>query len=188
MGSEPLQPALDDAQKALVTALEEACAADLSRLNTEKLVRIEETLAEASKAARKAISVQRQVDRQQAPTSEKPTSRGAQPATDRADTTQHRVFADVRGKQWHAFAVQSSSTTTSRSGLPESFRNGWLVFDSPDEVRRVAPVPDGWVELPVDKLRHLCQKAVGAPKRASSTDETRSDRSQQESRTSGATG
>jgi hypothetical protein len=177
MGSEPLQPALDEAQSALVTALEEACAVDLTRLDTEKLVRIDETLTEASKAAKKAISVQRRVDRQQAAAGEQPASAATPPVADRPAATAHRVLDDARGKQWHVFAVQSSSTTSSRAGLPESFRNGWLVFDSPDEVRRVAPVPDGWVDFPTEKLRHLCQKAVSAPKRASRPDETQSSQS-----------
>src|SRR5688572_26598751 len=133
MGSEPLQPQLDEAQKTLVMALEEACAADLSRLDTPELIRIEETLDVASKAAKEAVSMRLRLDSQPEPAPKQSASPEAQPATAASAATPHRVFDDVGGKQWHAFAVTSSSTTSGRAGLPESFRNGWLVFDSVDE-------------------------------------------------------
>ena len=44
MGNDSLQPQLDEAQRAMVVALEEACAADLAKLDTPELIRIEESL------------------------------------------------------------------------------------------------------------------------------------------------
>lgn len=170
MGSEPLQPQLDEAQRTLVMALEEACAADLSKLDTPELIRIEETLDVASKAAKEAVSMRLRIDSEPERERKQSASPNAHPAGAASAATPHRVFDDVTGKRWHAFAVRSSSTTSGRAGLPESFRNGWLVFDSPDEVRRVAPIPEGWVDLSIDELRHLCERAVSAPKRAGSTE------------------
>lgn len=173
MGSEPLHPELDEPQKALVTALEEACAADLSRLDTGDLIRIGETLEVASEAAKEALASRLRHDSQPERTSRTPASPEAQTATDDSAAIPHRLFDDIRGKRWHAFAVRSPTGTSGRAGLPESFQNGWLVFDSADEVRRVAPIPEGWVDLPLDKLRLLCQKAASAPKRTSSTEGSR---------------
>jgi hypothetical protein len=59
---------------------------------------------------------------------------------------------------------------TERAGLPESFRQGWLVFESGDELRRVAPIPEKWEELSTEELRLRCHNAVGAPRRTRSTE------------------
>lgn len=173
MDSEALQPEIDEAQKALMAALEEACAADLSRLDTPELIRIGKSLDAASKAAKEAVSMRLRADsssgREDAPRG--PPDR--QRASDASAQTPHRVFDDSRGKQWHAFAVQASRTAAGRSSLPASFQNGWLVFDSPDEVRRIAPIPDRWMELSTDQLRRLCERTVSSPKRVGSTGMTR---------------
>ena len=154
METESLQPALEQAQKALRTALDEACDVDLSKVDTGELIRIEETLANASKAAKDAVSIRlKRRSRRPAPSQEEP-----EPIT-------HRVFDDIRGKRWHTFAVHGSEATVERAALPEAFRHGWLVFESNDEVRRVAPVPDKWEELSTEELRQLCYNAAGAPRR-----------------------
>jgi hypothetical protein len=160
-----LLPQLDEAQKAMMVALEEACTADLSRLDTPGLLKIEEKLDEASKAAKEAVSVRLRLESQSA--GAKPESSASQLATDPSGSILHREFDDERGKRWHAFAVQSSSAMGGRAALPDAFRNGWLVFDSADEVRRVAPIPAGWVDFPIDKLRALCESTEGSAKRVS---------------------
>ena len=149
-----LQPALDEAQKALQTALDEACNVDLSEVDTGELIRIEETLAQASKAAKDAVSLRLK----------RRSRRAAQPQAEPEPIT-HRVFDDIRGKRWHTFAVLGSEATVERAGLPEAFRHGWLVFESTDEVRRVAPIPNKWEELSIEELRQLCYSAAGAPRR-----------------------
>jgi hypothetical protein len=54
---ESLQPKLERAQKALETALEEACGVDVRDVDTLELIHIDETLAVASQAAKEAVSV-----------------------------------------------------------------------------------------------------------------------------------
>jgi len=166
--SKPLHLQLDEAQRALVDALEEACAIDLEKLDTQELMKIEETLDEASKAAKEAVSVRLRLEGQERGAGKQP-----QPQTQSrtsGPSIPHRIFDDGRGKQWHAFEVQSTRVAAGRAGLPQSFQLGWLVFDSADEVRRVAPTPSGWHELPLDELRALHQRAASAPKRTRSRD------------------
>jgi hypothetical protein len=154
METESLQPALEQAQKALQTALDEACDVDLSKVDTGELIRIEETLSNASKAAKDAVSIRLK----------RRAGRTAQPLAEPEPIT-HRVFDDIRGKRWHTFAVHGSEATVERAALPEAFRHGWLVFESIDEVRRVAPIPNKWEDLSIDELRQLCYSAAGAPRR-----------------------
>jgi hypothetical protein len=154
METESIQPALDQAQKALQTALDDACQVDLSKIDTGELIRIEETLSNASKAAKSAVSLRLK----------RRARRAAVPEVE-AEPITHRVFDDIRGKRWHTFAVHGSEATVERAGLPEAFRHGWLVFEATDEVRRVAPIPAKWEELTIDELRQLCYSAAGAPRR-----------------------
>jgi hypothetical protein len=61
--SDPLQPALDDAKATLQEALDSACNADIERLDTGELIRIEEVLAIANDAAKRVVSVKRRMRR-----------------------------------------------------------------------------------------------------------------------------
>ena len=46
-----------------------------------------------------------------------------------------------------------------RAPVRQGFEQGWLVFESADEKRRLAPVPAGWEELPADRLEELGRTA-----------------------------
>ena len=163
METEPLQPALDKAQKTLEVALEEACGVDLSKIDTGELIRIEETLVSASQAAKDAVSLRLRRRTQRAHGGAGSARGGA--ATEEPAPITHRVFDDIRGKRWHAFAVHGSEATVERAGLPDAFKHGWLVFESKEEVRRVAPIPEKWEELSIDELRQLCYSAAASPRR-----------------------
>ncbi len=157
---EPLASELREAETTLKSTLDAACAKDVTRADTGELIRVEETLAVASEAAKQAVSVRLKLREQ----------RGKDPVRamvrdESGEKVTHRVFEDVRGKRWHAFAVQGSQETAERASLPDSFRSGWLVFESDDELRRVAPIPEKWEELDTDALRELCFKAPAAPRR-----------------------
>ena len=162
MERDALEPKLEQAQKALEIALDEACDVDVRRVNTDELVKIDEALAVASKAAKEAVSVRLRMRSQRARAGAS-KQRDASPAPDAPVHTQ-RVFDDVRGKRWRVFAVHPSAATVERAALPEPFLKGWLSFDSADEVRRVAPIPEQWQELSIDELRLLCKSAEVAPK------------------------
>jgi hypothetical protein len=164
--SESLQPQLEIAQLTLEKALTEACGVDLREIDTGELIRIEETLATASQAAKEAVSVRLKLRSRRKARQQHPPSSPA----DSAPAITQRVFEDLRGKRWYVYATRPSVPTPERVALPESFRQGWLSFESADEMRRVAPIPEGWEELSIDDLRQLCHKAASTPKRIHSHD------------------
>jgi len=168
MESESLQPQIQEAQKALAIALDEACAVSPEEVDTGELIRIEESLALAIKAAKQAVSLRLRRRNQRAAEGGGNQARSgqSQSAPAASPVVTHRIFDDIRGKRWQVFAVHPSAATTERVALPESFRQGWLSFKSDDEMRRVAPIPDKWEELSIDDLRLLCHRAGAAPKRA----------------------
>jgi hypothetical protein len=168
--NELLQLQLERAQGVLASALDEACGVNLGQASTDELVRIEETLATASTAAKEVVSIRlRRRQRRGGAKSSKPELE-KEPASMMADVVpaiSQRIFDDIRGKRWRVFAVHPSEATLDSGALPDSFRDGWLSFEAVDEKRRVAPIPAGWEELSIDELQLLCHRAQRAPKRVS---------------------
>lgn len=150
--SEALRPELARAQRKLEAALDDACDSDVKKADTAELIRIEESLAIAGAAAKEAISVRQRL-RLERNREEKVFEN-------------HRIFDDAKGARWDVFAVNPSSVTAGRS-LPDPYQRGWLSFDSAGELRRLAPIPDGWTKLSDEGLRQLCEKAEIAPRRKS---------------------
>ena len=55
--------------------------------------------------------------------------------------------------------------TEPRARVALGLEKGWLVFESPTERRRLAPIPDGWDALPDEGLRALRDAATALPQR-----------------------
>jgi hypothetical protein len=146
-GHDALRPKLERAQETLQMALDQACSADLGDADTGELIRLEEVLAIANQAAKEAVSVRRRL--------------GRRPGTAEG----HREIEDDKGVRWMVFAVYPSTTTSERAPLREPYTRGWLAFDSGMETRRLAPVPENWVNLPDADLRAMCGRAEIAPRR-----------------------
>ena len=47
-----------------------------------------------------------------------------------------------------------------RASLPDALRKGWLAFESRAERRRLAPIPNGWEEMPDARLEELLERAT----------------------------
>ena len=78
-----------------------------------------------------------------------------------------RQFRDEAGTEWKVFLTPRGSDAVSRDHyLPEAYREGWLVFESTQEKRRLAPVPSDWETMPIEALVSLCAKAVPQTARA----------------------
>jgi len=158
---------LEQAQKALEVALDEACGVDVSKVDTGELIRIEETLAAARDAAKQAVSfrLKRRRERGSSPADAPEAMAVTADMSVPPDEITQRVFDDLRGKRWRAFAVNPTALSSESGAIPEAFRRGWLSFESADEMRRVAPAPANWQHLTIEELRVLCAKAPAAPKR-----------------------
>jgi hypothetical protein len=158
------QPELRDAAETLEQALAEACAAKVAReADTGELIKVEEMLALAGEAARRAIAIRRQA-RQQA---QEAAARGepVPPAPDLAESASHRLFDDKRGVRWDVWAVYPGVRPAQLSALPATFQSGWLVFESGTEKRRLSPIPSNWQALPSTELERLCERAEMATRR-----------------------
>jgi hypothetical protein len=51
--------------------------------------------------------------------------------------------------------------TTPRAGVVygETLKDGWLTFESATSRRRLAPIPPGWQEAPLERLQLMCRAA-----------------------------
>ena len=72
-----------------------------------------------------------------------------------------RQFRDEGGTEWKVSLTPRGSDAVSKEHyLPEAYREGWLLFESSQEKRRLAPVPSNWESMPIEELVGLCGKAV----------------------------
>src|SRR5256885_10676558 len=72
-----------------------------------------------------------------------------------------RQFRDEAGVEWQVSLTARGSDAVSREhALPEAYREGWLVFESAQQKRRVAPVPPNWESLPAEALAAFCARAL----------------------------
>lgn len=95
----------------------------------------------------------------------------------------HREFTDALGVRWQVWAVipgsadrrdrsdrRSDGRATDerrvrrelRIRMEAGFANGWLVFESDREKRRLHPIPELWAERSDEDLRALLSAAVPA--------------------------
>jgi len=161
-----LRPALRGAEAELTRRLDEACAMrDVQDETTGELMRLEETLLEAARAAKFAVSVRRRLraerrdegvdgDGSTTPAGDVPDDPGSQAgdetpvaaAGELPDSSASpawpgdssvRNFLDREGVEWQVWQVTPSDTTGSRAGtFLEDYRDGWLAFESLDGARR----------------------------------------------------
>ncbi len=94
----------------------------------------------------------------------------------------HRQFRDSNAVEWEVWEVKPVPTVQplldrrsrprAAGGPAEQSRTaefllplpgmsrGWLLFESDTEKRRLVPIPEGWVDLPVEALEALCGRAT----------------------------
>lgn len=157
----PLAAELEDAEETLKFALEQACSRNPSRADTGELIRLDEMLAIASDAAKKAISIRRKRRYRQRLATVDADGDGDKAVAE--ELPGHRVFTDDQGVVWSVWSVQPAQHEDERhSRLRGSYSKGWLAFESTIGKRRLSPIPSGWVELDDVELRRLCEIAEPA--------------------------
>ena len=77
---------------------------------------------------------------------------------------ERRVLADRRTEDRphppeRRITTERRRFTYRRVGVAAAYENGWLCFESDDEKRRLAPVPDGWNSADAGQLQAWCQAA-----------------------------
>lgn len=185
---DPLRPMLREAETDLAERLEEACAKhDVSRETTGELMRLEETLLEAARAAKQAVSVRRRLrslgaskdgatsapNGDGAPSAEgdalesrdgSATTTAASAATkpdDEPDSV--RDFVDEHRVEWRVWEVipgRNGAGTHAEHQLG-AFQAGWLAFEAiaSGDRRRLRDYPHDWNRLSNDELESLLARA-----------------------------
>lgn len=75
------------------------------------------------------------------------------------------TFTDSKGTEWLVTEISDPSMrsiASERLRMPE-FKTGWLLFQSENTKKRLAPYPDDWSLMPAPELEKLCAKARTAP-------------------------
>ena len=185
---DPLRPMLTTVEVELERRLAEACQrSDVSDESTGELMRLEETLLDAARVAKQAVSLRRRLrtsteaeeDADAAAVDELAADIAA-PSLAPADAGV-RELRDAHGVEWRIWAVTAEQMHASRSGGDHlgEYKDGWLAFEavSGDERRRLPHYPSDWNEITDEMLERLLDRAerVRRPKRApsASADETR---------------
>lgn len=85
-----------------------------------------------------------------------------------------RQFRDEAGVEWQVYQTERNLSAEQRRDhlLPVEYRHGWLVFETADEKRRLAPIPEGWSELSDQALAGLCASAAAQSRRSKEGGET----------------
>lgn len=80
----------------------------------------------------------------------------------------YREFVDDRGTPWRVWDTHPLAANTLRSVSP-GYAGGWLTFESPDERRRIAPIPPDWEFATRDQITEWCARASPARRPDTST-------------------
>ena len=195
---EPLRPMLKTAESELVDLMDEACEHEVLGESTAELMRLEEALTDAARAAKQAVSLRRRLRTghggaepnhsddlsERAPASEmgRPaTERRAQPDDRAGQTTADdeiavREFLDRNGATWRVWSVtqeqiHSERVLASRMG---EYRGGWLAFERTDgqERRRLPNYPANWRRLSNLELEGLLDRAESVRRRRSAGEDS----------------
>lgn len=185
---DPLRPMLTTVEVELERRLAEACQrSDISDESTAELMRLEETLLDAARAAKQAVSLRRRLRTESeageddgATAEDELAADIAAPSLAPADAGV-RELRDTQGVEWRIWAVTAEQMHASRSGGDHlgEYKDGWLAFEAVngDERRRLPHYPSDWNEITDEMLERLLERAerVRRPKRAPSAagDESR---------------
>jgi len=66
-----------------------------------------------------------------------------------------REFRDSAGVVWRVW----NTTPRADAVYDERMREGWLTFESASIRKRLAPIPRGWEDAPLDRLDLMCRAA-----------------------------
>ena len=163
---DPLRPMLATVEVELEHRLAEACAHEVTDESTAELMRLEETLSEAARAAKQAVSLRRRLRSESETKSEladEALPEDAPALTMAPADAGVRELRDSRGVEWRIWAVTAEQMHASRTGGEHlgDYKDGWLTFEavSGDERRRLPHYPSDWNEITDQMLERLLDRA-----------------------------
>lgn len=181
---DPLPSTLRAAEHELADRLREACAQmQVSEESTGELMRLEDTLLDAARAAKTAVTVRRRMrtraDAAREALAQQPASEATSTSTTTTASTSTsdaghvadaapigpsevavRNLVDPSGVEWQVWEVTPSRLTRTGAVLSD-YREGWLAFESVDGARhrRLPGFPRDWTKLTNLELEHLLGRA-----------------------------
>lgn len=70
-------------------------------------------------------------------------------------------FTDASGMNWRVW----NTVPISGAVINPGFEKGWLTFESDSgALRRLAPIPAGWEQLPAERMNDLLRRANEVPR------------------------
>ncbi|HYD54580.1 MAG TPA: hypothetical protein VEA99_18240 [Gemmatimonadaceae bacterium] len=73
-----------------------------------------------------------------------------------------REFTDSEGRSWN---VWNTIPVVAMRSMPADHADGWLTFECGDQLRRLAPVPEGWESASTERLELMCRAAQEVQRR-----------------------
>jgi hypothetical protein len=171
-----VQPALRKAEAELAHHLQEACEdpENIDERSTDELLRLEEELLAAARAADKTIRLRQQLDDgggQAAPrgSAQKETETPPASAPGEPGATRVREFRTASGSEWRVWEVRpGAGGRPSKAELyPADYVNGWLAFEllQGEGRKRLPNFTPKWSDAADADLERLLEQAVEVPKR-----------------------
>jgi hypothetical protein len=174
---------LDAAESQLAERLEEACSHEPQE-STAELVRLEEALSDAARAAKQAVSLRRRLSTGHGTAGHRDDQAAAASADDREaprgdehgdppamrsegidadDQSAVREFLDRQGLRWRVWAVTPEQLHPERlvADRMGDYRDGWLAFEctTNGERRRLPHYPPLWRRVSNLDLERLMERA-----------------------------
>lgn len=170
---DPLKPALEKAEAELAKHLDEACETepdDVTHGSVDELLRLEEELLAAARAADDAVRLRRRLEERG---SADGTAGGMQRPHPVAPPEEAggrvREFRDPQGRAWRVWEVRPGlgRPLTELHRYLGNFVNGWLAFGCLDDDtrKRLPGFPPDWLQMSDREVEALMHQAVDVPKR-----------------------
>jgi hypothetical protein len=183
--ADPLKPALAKAKAELAKHLDEACETDSDDLehgSVDELLRLEEELLAAARAADEAVRLRRRLEQRDGGEVERPVSGDAPAVKPPVAEAGGRVreFRDREGRAWRVWEVRPGlgRPVTDLHRYLGDYVNGWLAFGCLDnDIRKRLPAyPPDWLQMSDTEIEELMNRALDVPKRAPRAGQTVAER------------
>ena len=164
--NDQLKPALERAKAELAKHLDEACETDpndLTGASVDELLRLEEELLAAARAADETVRLRREIQQRGDPGGSSAMGSSETPASIPAGG-RVREFRDRQSRAWRVWEVRPGigRPLTHLTRYLGDYVNGWLAFGclDNDTRKRLPTYPANWLQLSNRELEGLLDRAT----------------------------